>query len=155
MEDNGLYVIDDNECFVILPWAPSVNAYWNHGAKGMVYLSKRGREFKNEVKELFDGMEFRTMTGRLRVDIILEAPSIRKLDTDNFNKAIFDSLTNVGLWTDDSQVDLFTVCRGVKRKGGRVVVRVRQIDPEEGFPLERDNWIPNHWFYKNKEGDLK
>jgi crossover junction endodeoxyribonuclease RusA len=64
--------------------------------------------------------------GRLGVNIKLYPPCKRKRDVDNFLKAVLDLMTKAGVWQDDSQVDILTVSRESKCKGGKVIIEIWQ-----------------------------
>jgi crossover junction endodeoxyribonuclease RusA len=55
---------------------------------------------------------------------VLNPPTLRKYDVDNFNKALFDALSHGQFWLDDEQVDKLIVTKGVKIKGGNIQVKV-------------------------------
>ena len=87
-----------------LPWPPSVNNYWHRNGK-TIYVSKRGKEFRNEVyylcrqyKDAFD------CDAALAMFIWVYPPDKRKRDLDNLLKATCDSLEYVGVFPDDSQI---------------------------------------------------
>jgi len=114
---------------LILPWPPSVNGYWRSIARGKYatqILSKKAREYKAAVQGIV-GIVDETLPGRLAVTIYLHPPTRRSFDVDNFSKAIFDSLTSAGVWQDDSQIDELTIYRCEIIKGGRAVVKIREI----------------------------
>ena len=78
-----------------LPWPPSVNNYWHRNGK-TIYVSKRGKEFRNEVyylcrqyKDAFD------CDAALAMFIWVYPPDKRKRDLDNLLKATCDSLEYV------------------------------------------------------------
>lgn len=116
-----------------LPFPPSVNTYWRHISKGKlagrVLISEKGRQYRAEVlytiglaRKLVQRLE-----GRLAVEIIAHAPDRRQRDLDNLPKAILDSLTHAGVWTDDSQVDLLTIRRGPVNPQGLAIVRISHM----------------------------
>lgn len=54
----------------------------------------------------------RPTTARLKVRCTMYVKTKRRRDVDNVLKVVLDALTHAGVWTDDSQVDELTVCRG-------------------------------------------
>ena len=108
-----------------MPWPPSVNA-WKTPFKGRMILSKRGRDYRKAViAELVSGhIEGEMIDSRLSVQLVLNPPTLRKYDIDNFCKSLFDGLTTGGFWVDDELIDKLTVRKGEKVKGGRVDVMV-------------------------------
>lgn len=93
-----------------LPWPPSVNTYWRRGPHS-TYLSKRGREYKQQVAEKIASEGIRKMSGRLSVALSLSAPNKRAYDVDNRVKAVLDSLQDAGVFEDDEQIDELHVVR--------------------------------------------
>jgi len=112
-----------------MPWAPSVNGYWRTFRNRQI-ISKRGREYRLAVIRLCKilGIEDELVEGKLSVNLILNPPTLRRYDVDNFSKALFDGLTSAGFWIDDEQVHKLTISKGEKVKGGRVDVTVTIID---------------------------
>ena len=108
-----------------MPWAPSVNSCWMHTRCG-VKLSKRGRKYRNDaIARLTDlGLSNELIECDVRVSIVLNPPTLRRYDIDNFNKSLFDALTHAKFWLDDEQVVELNVKKGVKTKGGNVLVKV-------------------------------
>lgn len=112
-----------------LPWPPSVNGYWR-AFRGRQIISKRGREYRGEVIQQFHNNKLlgECLSSRLAVSITLHPPTLRKYDIDNWCKAPFDALTHAKFWLDDEQVDMLTVTKAEKIKGGRVIVKVKVMD---------------------------
>ena len=81
-----------------LPFPPSSNTYYRSVRMGQacrVLLSKRGREYKEEVEKImfYKRKKFGLpVEGRLFVHIRLHAPNRRKYDIDNRIKALMDAL---------------------------------------------------------------
>lgn len=94
---------------LFLPFPPSMNTYWRSMRKGplagRVIISARGREYRKEVlgmvKQQFTAPKF---MGALRVHVFYAEPDRRIRDLDNYMKAVFDSCTHAGVWSDDHQV---------------------------------------------------
>jgi crossover junction endodeoxyribonuclease RusA len=115
----------------LLPFPPSVNAYWrspNKGpAKGKLLVSAAGRKFKHAVRVAVIE-QLRTIpkpsSAPATVEIMLYPPDYRRRDLDNYNKALFDALTFAGIWEDDSQVKRMAIEWGENVKGGRVEITI-------------------------------
>ncbi len=106
---------------IVLPYPPSVNAYWLQSGKRR-YISKRGVEFKKAVHEILGSIKgFGDQP--VEVSIILFPRDKRLLDIDNCCKAILDSMNGV-MFDDDQQVWKLTVERGEKIKGGGCQVTI-------------------------------
>ena len=127
---------------LVLPWPPSSNTYYRSVMMGKacrVILSKRGREFRQEVIELVearvaDDEELRAylpLVERLGVGIMLDPPTRRAFDVDNRAKAILDALEHAGVYEDDGQIDSLTLTRGEIVKGGRAIINFRSLPSRE------------------------
>ncbi len=124
-----------------LPWPPSVNAYWRSvviGRQPRVLISEEGRNYRKAVAQSFMVQRIGSVgTARCAVDIEVRKPDNRRRDVDNLPKAILDSLTHAGLWVDDSQIDDLRIWRS-DRKGGVVIVRVRELSLPQGCLVTED-----------------
>lgn len=116
-----------------LPWAPSVNHYWNHVFRGKnagrVYISEGGKAYREAVRGIYleNKRLLRVPDGILRVEILAFVPDKRRRDLDNQLKAIFDALTYSGLWEDDSLVDDYRIRRARKPDGSLIVAGMHRI----------------------------
>lgn len=111
---------------LILPFPPSVNGYWRSTQKG-VLISERGRIFRsNALAAIYQQLRSRptALLTELDVHLVLSPPNRAKRDLDNFQKALFDSLTHAGIWKDDSQVKRMTVEWGEVTKGGKAEITI-------------------------------
>ncbi len=119
-----------DELFLTLPFPPSMNTYWRHIAiKGRprTLISSKGRDYRKTVLGLvcFNGTP--AMLGRLAVTLDLYPPDRRKRDVDNFAKSLIDAMVSANIMEDDSQIDQLVITRREVRKGGEVVVRIREM----------------------------
>jgi crossover junction endodeoxyribonuclease RusA len=111
-----------------LPYPPSVNTYWRANGKRR-FISKAGVEFKQAVADyVISNSVPKFGDSRLRLDIIIQPRSRRAFDLDNTCKAIFDSMMDAGVYEDDSQIDEFTIRRGVATKNGGCIVVIEEIN---------------------------
>jgi crossover junction endodeoxyribonuclease RusA len=69
-------------------------------------------------------------------------PDRRRRDLDNTLKAVCDSLAHVGVYEDDSQIDVLTVRRAQVVAGGRLDLRVAEL-PLNRCPLCGGPWENN------------
>jgi crossover junction endodeoxyribonuclease RusA len=125
----GLFIGDDMSDYnFIMPWPPSVNGYWRTFRNRQI-ISKRGREYRNAVyaEIALLGLLNSNIKEKLSVSVVLNPPTLRRYDVDNFTKALFDGLTNAEFWLDDEQVQRLTVTKGEKTKGGNAEVSVNVI----------------------------
>lgn len=118
---------------LVLPFPPSVNHYWRHVIMGKyvrTLISAAGREFKLNVAQALQnqlGAKIDPILCDCRLYVSLHAPDRRRRDVDNYAKALLDSLTEAGVWADDSQIrDLRLVWGGVL-PGGKAVVTIRKM----------------------------
>ncbi len=110
-----------------LPFPPTVNSYYrapDKGAlKGKHLISESGRKFKKTVYAAvvtqYGGIP-KPVTIDVEVNITLYPPDRRRRDLDNYNKALFDALTNARVWADDSQVKRMQIEWGHVVKQGKV-----------------------------------
>ena len=111
-----------------LPFPPSVNGMWR-AFRNRTILSKRGREYRVSAIAAINKLELSNLNidGHLSVTLVLNPPTLRRFDIDNYPKAIFDALTHAGFWLDDEQVDRLTIKRGVKASGGNVEISIDVI----------------------------
>ena len=88
-----------------LPYPPSVNTYWRRVGRQMK-ISKQGREFRDRVCHIVQGLQIKPMTGPLAVSIMMFPPDNRVRDLDNIFKATLDALgqPGAGVYKDDSQI---------------------------------------------------
>ena len=111
-----------------LPWPPTVNTYYTI-ARGRKILSKKGREYKIAAAgALYRAIPWPRADGRLEVLIDAYPPDKRRRDIDNIVKPILDSLTDCGIWDDDSQVDILRIRRKQIEKPGYVRVYISEIE---------------------------
>lgn len=121
---------------LILPFPPSVNAYWrapNKGPlKGRHLISAAGRKFQSAAcAAIIEQLRRlpKPSTELAAVEIPLYPPDERRRDIDNYNKALLDSLTHAGVWEDDRQVKRMLVEWGPVVKGGRVEITITKYVP--------------------------
>lgn len=73
---------------------------------------------------------------RLEMQVTLYPKDRRKQDIDNRIKALWDALTDAGVFDDDEQIDVLMVQRGAIKKGGGCIVMIDILDKiEETTPI--------------------
>ena len=114
---------------LVLPWPPSINGYWR-AFRGRQIISKKGRQYRKDVISILNqyGVAGELLRGSLSVSVVLNPPTLRRYDVDNFNKGIFDSLTEAKFWEDDEQVIKLTITKGVKTQGGNAIVKIIKVE---------------------------
>jgi crossover junction endodeoxyribonuclease RusA len=97
---------------------------------GQRYLDRSVREFRSKVAESINeqapGLK---LDYPLFMEVYLFMPDKRKRDVDNYMKGLLDSLTEAGLWEDDSLVDQLHIYRGELVKGGLVRIEISEAGP--------------------------
>ena len=111
-----------------LPWPPSVNV-WTRVFKGRKILTKKGREYRKAVAQAMESLNLaqESIQEPLAVSLVLNPPTLRRYDIDNFTKSLFDALTHCGFWGDDEQVVRLLIEKGEKTPPGNIQVKVNRI----------------------------
>lgn len=111
-----------------MPWPPSINGYWRTFRNRQI-ISKRGREYRsNAIAHLIDiNLYNKKLSKSLSVELVLNPPTLRRYDIDNFNKALFDALSHGKFWVDDEQVIELRIIKGIKVKGGNIQLKVKEL----------------------------
>lgn len=114
-----------------LPLPPSVNSYRTI-FRGRMGISKAGREFKEKVSDYIAEYKVPKLgSARLEMKVVIYPRDKRKQDIDNRIKALWDALTDAGVFDDDEQIDVLIVERGEIKKGGGVLVFIEMLDKIE------------------------
>lgn len=113
---------------ITLPWPPTLNTH-KAVANGRLILSKKGRDYIKQCHIEVNQQKVERVHGELAVVIKLHPPDLRRRDIDNYTKAIFDSLTDCGVWDDDSQVKVLTVYMLEKKQDGCALVYITNTSP--------------------------
>ena len=113
---------------IVLPYPPSVNAYYRHLPNGRTLISQKGRLFKFAVaRAVMSCRGAKHYTGRLEVFVSLHPANNRRSDIDNNMKSLLDGLQAAGVFIDDSQIDRLVIERKAIEKGGVAVVTVKEL----------------------------
>lgn len=117
-----------------LPFPPSVNGYWrspNKGAsRGRTLVSERGRAFQAEaIAQVMEQLRRRPklISTDISVVVVFYPPTKARRDLDNFFKALFDAMTQAGVWLDDSQIKHIDAKWGPVIKGGKVELQISEV----------------------------
>ena len=111
-----------------IPWAPSVNGYWERSLDGGMHIGRAGKRYIAKIADLVLANRWTGLIGDAlcEVALVLYPPDNNvPYDADNYNKAILDSLTKSGVWIDDEQVKRIHVFMGQPVKSGAVEIAVR------------------------------
>ena len=111
-----------------LPYPPSINHVYGHH-KSRKYIKPAGRAYRQTVAEIVAEAGYATLEGAVGVFIVVYMPDRRRRDMLNLEKFLSDSLTEAGVWLDDSQIADFHMTRHKEIiKGGLLKIVVRGID---------------------------
>lgn len=116
---------------LILPIAPSINAYFSSRNGNRTYLPAKVREYRQKVQEIVAEAGHDTLTGRLAMFVAVHMPDKRRRDLDNVLKGLGDALMHAGVFIDDEQIDHIQVIRQEVIKGGRMVVLITENEEKE------------------------
>ena len=125
----------DSDCHeAILPWPVSVNALYR--ARGRrVYVSARGKAFKQACGIIFAGTKLVYETERVWLDIAVHPPDNRRRDISNLIKIVEDALP---WFRDDSQVDEIKIkrCEKDHRKKGYIKIKCGALNGTDKTSLQ-------------------
>ncbi|HAH2469473.1 RusA family crossover junction endodeoxyribonuclease [Escherichia coli] len=117
-----------NEYQFVLPYPPSVNTYWRRRGS-QYYISDKGQKYRKDVQQIIRQLKLDIFTkSRLRIKVIADVPDSRRRDLDNLLKGLLDSLIHAGFAEDDEQFDDIRVIRGVKVPGGRLGIKITELE---------------------------
>ena len=127
--------MDSTDCHeAILPWPVSVNALYR--ARGRrVYVSARGKAFKQACGIIFAGTKMVYETERVWLDIEVHPPDNRRRDISNLIKIVEDALP---WFRDDSQVDEIKIkrCEKDHRKKGYIKIKCGALNGTDKTSLQ-------------------
>lgn len=78
--------------------------------------------------KLFAWMRDHKILIAFRIKVIADVPDSRRRDLDNILKGLLDSLIHAGFAEDDEQFDDIRVIRGVKVPGGRLGIKITELE---------------------------
>ena len=118
----------------ILPWPVSVNALYRVRGK-RVYVSAKGKAFKNACGLIFAGTKMVYETERVWLDIEVHPPDNRRRDISNLIKIVEDALP---WFRDDSQVDEIKIkrCEKDHRKKGYIIIKCGAINGSDKVSVQ-------------------
>lgn len=112
-----------------MPWPPSVNA-WKSPFRNRMILTKKGRQYRElalaRLNEL--GINDEQIDKSVHVSMVLNPPTLRRYDIDNFCKSLFDALTLGKFWLDDEQIHSLNIKKGQKTKGGNIKLKITIVE---------------------------
>jgi Holliday junction resolvase RusA-like endonuclease len=108
---------------IILPFsAISYNTYYRI-FRGRYVISKRGKEFRQQVKDALVGKP-KTL-GRIKLEIEFSFKDKRLRDLDNHMKAIIDAIKGI-LFEDDSEIFQLNCSKSIGTES-KTIIRISQI----------------------------
>lgn len=119
------------DCILTLPFPPTINHYYGHTSRGVVYIRKAGKCFREQaieaVEEQLPGV---TLTDRIHCEVVIHPPDHRPRDLDNYMKPLLDALTHSALIEDDKLIDQLSIFRGTPLpRSGCVIVTLNDAGP--------------------------
>lgn len=112
-----------------MPYPPTLNTMWAV-FRGRKILSKKGRLYReraiSHLKEV--GLYGEGIKSKLSVSMVINPPTLRRYDIDNFCKAPFDALSHAGFWLDDEQICSLNIKKGQKTKGGNIKLKITIVE---------------------------
>ena len=98
-------------------------------AGSQYYISDKGQKYRKDVQQIIRQLKLDIFTkSRLRIKVIADVPDSRRRDLDNILKGLLDSLIHAGFAEDDEQFDDIRVIRGVKVPGGRLGIKITELE---------------------------
>lgn len=124
----------------MLPFPPSINTLYFQGPKhGQKFLSKKGKEYKARITNLYGSDEMEPITCPIKVRIEMIPPDSRMRDIDNYIKPVLDGLKYLDIIVDDSQITKMAVLKRSKHpkyNRGMMLVYIREDESEMKDPSE-------------------
>lgn len=130
----------DDRQRLVLPWPPSVNAYWRSvRTRGQVrvLVSRAGNAYRQDVGHACLRQRPRHWDKAHRLTLHIEAcaPTTNKngdklgvlMDLDNLGKATLDALKHAGVYPDDRQIDDLRILRCERLKVPRLRVEIGEV----------------------------
>lgn len=85
-----------------LPWPPSVWKLYGKRPSGKKYRTKEYDDWRREAGWLLKTQKIQPIVGPVSAHLRLTPPDKRQRDADNYEKAAFDLLVNLGVIQDDN-----------------------------------------------------
>ena len=110
---------------VTLPYPPTANTYYR-AYQGSILLSRKGQAYKRTVWALWVAAGMPRLKGKVGVWAQVFCPDQKLRDIDNLCKPLMDSIKNRYIG-DDNDVDELHLIRCEVRRGGLLVVTLREL----------------------------
>ena len=113
-----------------IPFRPdSVNTHSRTSKFGGQYLSKAGRQFRENVQNYIKTLGYITFKNKVKVSLELYFKDKRDRDIDNYFKAILDSF-NEFLYTDDKLIYEVSSKKNIGTGRDYFVIEVEELEIE-------------------------
>lgn len=121
-----------------LPWPPSVNHYYGNASVKLKatgkhtvirYITKIGKQYKHDVKIMVDA-NGAVSFGNTKVQVLVILHPIlgrKKVDIDNYHKALFDALEHACVFNNDHQIRCLGTVMSHPVHGGRVNITIKEL----------------------------
>ncbi len=126
---------------IIVSFPPSQGSYYSYN-KRVKYITKSGKKYLETVaaeclEQCAYGLK---MSYPLDFTAIFYPPTKRIWDFDNHLKALQDSLTKAGVWTDDSDIAQLHCYQGTVVSKGKVSIRIKEGGPRLPYSEDGIAW---------------
>nr|DAK42907.1 MAG TPA: Endodeoxyribonuclease RusA [Caudoviricetes sp.] len=113
------------QCYTI-PYKPdSANTHWRRG-RNVTYLSKTGREFRNNVQSYMKLYNYKTYEKRVKVKLDLFFADKKARDLDNYFKSVLDCFKGF-LYVDDKQIDKIEATKHTGAGKNYFIIEVEEL----------------------------
>lgn len=123
----------ESEARMYLPWPPSVNRIWRTTSKGIIYLTKAAKEYRQMVCYIVAASRLKDAfpkDSHLEMTMLAYPPDNRHRDIDNICKCVLDALEDASVYNNDSQIRILHLEMLEMRKGGMITVTLNRMDQE-------------------------
>jgi Holliday junction resolvase RusA-like endonuclease len=110
---------------VFVPGTPVPKQSFRFHYGGKHYIDPRTKKWQQIVSEAVRGKVTEPIAGPIRVYLIFNLPTRRRMDPDNLSKNILDSLNKI-VWVDDSQIEFLCIKKNLKHPEPGVKITVLQ-----------------------------
>lgn len=127
-----------------LPWPVSLNRYYRCLPRRGVVISAAGRKYNNHVNVAMQVLYIKNpewkkkLEGRLHVNVLMNPPTKRACDLDNYCKSLLDSMEKAEVFVNDNQIDQLVIERGEIVKFGLVQVEIIEL---KGMATRLIEWV--------------
>ncbi len=104
----------------------------NRGGRCITYMSKKGKDLKYSYQwqarsQLFKAVDFPLPnTGDLELTVDLYFGTKRRVDVDNYNKILLDSLEGI-CYEDDTQIQKLIITKHYDKNNARIEVEIKEM----------------------------